>query len=194
MLKMDAPSMTVRLRVRSQAGFGMVELICAMVILQVGILSVFAMFHTGFMQVQRASKVTTAAAIADSEMEGYRAVTFNSIGLAATDIATADSTYTGSSGGAYFAISTPSNQVNSTAVVAKCPGSSPCTTSVPTKTVTGADNRSYRLDTYITWAAITNSGGVTGRNVKLVTVIVRDATNLRVYARVASSFDESTGI
>ena len=193
MLKMDAPLRRIWLRARSQAGLGMVELICAMVILAVGILAVFAMFHTGLTQIRRASTVTTAAALADSEMEGYRAITFASIGLTSTAVGAADSTYTGSSGGAYLAISSPANQVNSTVVVAGCPGT-PCTSSVPTKTVTGADNRSYRVDTYITWAASSNSSGVTGRNVKLVTIIVRDSTNLRVYARVASSFDESTGL
>ena len=193
MLKMDALLRTIRLRARVQAGFGMVELICAMVILQVGILAVFAMFHSGFTQITRASKVTTAAALADSEMEGYRAITFNSIGLTSAAVTAADSTYTGGSGGAYKAISSPTNQVNSTVVVAGCPAT-PCTTSVPSKTVTGADGRSYRVDTYITWEAISNSSGVTGRNVKLITIIVRDSTNSRVYARVASSFDESTGI
>ena len=33
-----------------------------------------------------------------------------------------------------------------------------------------------------------------GRNVKLITVVVRDASTMRTYARVASSFDESTGL
>ena len=63
------------------------------------------------------------------------------------------------------------------------------------RTVTGADNRSYRVDTYVSWQLITNSDGVAGRNVKLVTVVVRSSTSpTTVYARVSSSFDESTGI
>ena len=41
--------------------------------------------------------------------------------------------------------------------VAAC-GTSPCTNKVATKTVTGADGRSYKVDTYITWKQITNSG------------------------------------
>lgn len=193
MLMMDAPLRRIRSRARPQAGFGMIELICAMVVLSVGILAVFAMFHSGFMQVSRASKVTTAAALADTEMEGYRAITYATIGLTSSAVGAADSTYLNSSGGAYLAISSPVNQVNSTVVVAGCPAT-PCTSSVPTKTVTGADNRSYRVDTYMTWAAITNSSGVSGRNVKLITIIVRDSATSRIYARVASSFDESTGL
>jgi hypothetical protein len=65
---------------------------------------------------------------------------------------------------------------------------------VPTKTVTGADGRSYRVDTYITWKAITNSNGTTGRDAKLVTIVVRDSTTSRVFARVSSTFDLSTGL
>ena len=77
--------------------------------------------------------------------------------------------------------------------VAEC-GSSPCTTKVPTKTVTGADGRSYKVDTYITWKQITNSGTTAGRLVKLVSIVVRDnASPYRVWARISASFDEGTG-
>jgi hypothetical protein len=33
-----------------------------------------------------------------------------------------------------------------------------------------------------------------GRDVKVVTIVVRDADDLREWARVVSSFDESTGV
>jgi Tfp pilus assembly protein PilV len=78
--------------------------------------------------------------------------------------------------------------------VTKC-GSPPCTNSVPTKTTPGADGRPYRVDTYVTWKQIGNSASTTGRLVKLVTVIVRDnASPYRRWARITSSFDESTGV
>jgi prepilin-type N-terminal cleavage/methylation domain-containing protein len=179
-------------RARAQAGFGMIELLCAMTVLSIGILAVFGMFQSSAVQIRRASTVTTAAALADAEIERFRAVKYETIGLASTDISAADSTYTGQSGGAYKAISSPENLVNSTVVVAKCPPS-PCTSSVPTKTVSGADGKSYRVDTYITWSAVSNANGVAGRNVKLVTLLVRDPSTLRVHARVASSFDAATG-
>ena len=55
--------------------------------------------------------------------------------------------------------------------------------------VTGADNKSYRLDTYIVQTAPTG-----GRAIKQVTIVVRDELNLsKVYVRQASSFDQSTG-
>jgi Tfp pilus assembly protein PilV len=73
-------------------------------------------------------------------------------------------------------------------------GTAPCTTLVPTTTVTGADGRQYRVDLYATWTEVRNSSGATGRSVKLVTIVVRDqASPFRVWARVASTFDQSTG-
>jgi len=189
--RMDGLLRRARACTRDEAGFGMIELVCAMTIMSIGVMALFAMFQTGMTAVKRASSVSTAAAIGDSELEGYRAIKYEAIGLGQTAVQAADSSYTSST--AYLAISSPVNQTNSTVVVTPC-GSAPCTNSVPTKTVTGADGRSYRVDSFITWKAISNSSGTTGRNAKLVTVIVRDSTTLRTYARVTSTFDLSTGL
>ena len=58
------------------------------------------------------------------------------------------------------------------------------------RTVTGPDHGSYRVDTYIVYRTPTS-----GRQVKLVTIVVRDTKNLsgKALARVSSSFDLSTG-
>ena len=73
-------------------------------------------------------------------------------------------------------------------------GTSPCTTKVPTKTVTGADGRAYKVDTYITWKQITSAGATPGRLVKLVSIVVRDSTSpYKAWARVSAAFDEGTG-
>lgn len=159
----------------------MVELLVAMTVMAIGILALFAMFQSAVLQITRASTTSTAAALADSEMEGYRAIKYEAIGLDEADIALADGTYTSDS--AYQ--TNPADRV----ALAAC-GSSPCTTSVPTLVVTGADNRDYRVDTYISVQNVTN-----GRDVVLVTVVVRDQQDTsKVWARVASSFDESTGL
>jgi hypothetical protein len=80
--------------------------------------------------------------------------------------------------------------------VPKC-GTDPCTNALPTKTVTGADRRPYRVDTYITWTTAANSDSTnpaTGRLFKLVTIVVRDTTTpTQTWARLTSSFDLSTG-
>jgi len=71
----------------------------------------------------------------------------------------------------------------------------PCTSSVPTQTPTGADGHQYRLDTYMTWQSVSSSGGTAGRQDKLVTIVVRNSAKPAIiYARVASTFDLSTGL
>jgi Tfp pilus assembly protein PilE len=80
--------------------------------------------------------------------------------------------------------------------VVRC-GTQPCTDMVPTKTVAGADGKNYRVDTYVTWRTITNSASpaFSGRLLKLITIVIRDsAAPHRTWARVSSSFDESTGL
>jgi prepilin-type N-terminal cleavage/methylation domain-containing protein len=260
MLRLRRPLLA---RARAQHGFGMIELLAAMTIMLVGILSVVAVFNAGIVQIRRASKVTTAAAIGDSEIEKFRAIRFDSIGLASTAVDAADSTYKGDS--AYVADTAPTTTLSGAMTasqltlsvasasafpttspyivkvdseyilvsggtgttswtvrdvsergylgstpaahsagatvlqvqrvnLAAC-GTAPCTTSVPTKTVTGADGRAYRVDTFITWRQTAGSGTTTGRLLKYVTIVVRDnASPYRTWSRLGSSFDESTGL
>jgi hypothetical protein len=84
----------------------MVELLAAITILAVGLMAVFAMFQTGLMQIRRASTITTAAALGDTEMERYRAIKYESLGLDNTAVAAADATYESDS--AYRADTSPS--------------------------------------------------------------------------------------
>jgi len=113
-------------------------------------------------------------------MENMRAIQYDSIGIPEPLVVAAAAPY--SSDPAYQA--TPANRVALNAC-----GTAPCTTKVPVQTLTGADGKSYRVDTYMTWQTITG-----GRAVKLVTIVVRDGSNTaKVWARTASSFDASTG-
>jgi hypothetical protein len=61
----------------------------------------------------------------------------------------------------------------------------------PSRVVTGADRKSYRIDSYITTSTLTG-----GRAIKVVTVVVRNANALsaRPFARISSTFDQSTGL
>jgi prepilin-type N-terminal cleavage/methylation domain-containing protein len=171
---------SLRARLRDERGFGLVELLAAMVVLAVGILATFAMFESGIRQLTRASTVTTAGALADKEMESYRAIKYASIGLPDSLVLAAAAPY--SSDAAYSATAT--TRVN----LLPC-GTTPCTSKVPVQTLTGADGRSYRVDTYVTWQTVG-----AGRQVKLVTVVVRDGTDpTKEWARAASAFDRSTG-
>src|SRR5689334_23276241 len=83
----------VRLRLRSERGFGLIELLMAMVMLNIGILAIVAAFNSGMLALNRASRISTASALADSQMEVYRAITYNAIGLDSTSLGSVDNTY-----------------------------------------------------------------------------------------------------
>ena len=66
-------------RIREESGFGLVELLIAMTVMVVGIMAIVAAMSSGFIAVKRAADVSTAATLADKQMEGYRKVRFASI-------------------------------------------------------------------------------------------------------------------
>jgi Tfp pilus assembly protein PilV len=169
----------VRTRLREQCGFGLIELLIAMFMLNIGLLAVVAAFNSGIVTLQRASRVTTASVLADQQMERYREITYANIRLdtAAATTADGDTTYRSDTARTY-----PAAMVTGTCsgVPVECN---------PSRTVTGADRRAYRVDTYM--RSQTPTGG---RPLKVVTVVVRDAATLtRTYVRQASTFDQSTG-
>jgi Tfp pilus assembly protein PilV len=79
--------------IRDERGFGMIELLAAMTVMLVGVMSLFALFQAGIVQIRRASTITTAAALADAEMEKFRAIKYETIGLDDTQVAATDKTY-----------------------------------------------------------------------------------------------------
>lgn len=179
----------MHLRAREETGFGMLELLMAMVMLNVGILAVVAAFSSGNAALARASRVSTAAALADKQIESYRGLIYDNIVFITTEwnAAIADSTYTADT--AYT--SNMQNPVSPKALVptvTTCPANNPSAACDPSYTTTGADHLSYRVDTYLYFDA---PGG--GSQLKSITVVVRPASDTsRSYARVSSTFDSST--
>ena len=175
----------MRARLRTEHGFGLIELLMAMVMLNIGILAVVASFNTGMFALNRASRISTASALADQQMELYRALTYNAIALDATSLGSVDNTYKCDSA---LGASCPNSASGETTT--SCSGSPLPNECLPSRTANGADRKQYRVDTYITTTTPTG-----GRALKLVTVVVRDGSKLsaRPLARVASTFDQSTG-
>ena len=176
-------------RARGADGFGLVELVISMTMLNIGILAIVAAFNSGALALKRAGEVSTAAVVGDKQMELYRALKYTEIALDANEVtaANAEAVYqcdpanmidpAGACGGA--------NQ--SVAITKSCATMTPqCD---PRQTVTGPDQRPYLLDTYIV-----SQVPATGRAVKLVTIVVRKPGDARALARVASTFDESSGL
>src|SRR5918992_652394 len=81
-----ADRILVRAVLRREGGFGLVELLIAMTMLNIGLLAVVAAFSSGIVSLNRASRITTASVLADGQMELYRALTYNAIRLEPTSI------------------------------------------------------------------------------------------------------------
>jgi Tfp pilus assembly protein PilV len=164
----------VRTLLRREGGFGLIELMLALLLLNIGLLAVVAAFASGMVSLNRASRVTTASVLADGQMELYRALTYDAIRLEPTSIP----------GSAPY---TTDTAYNASQVTATCAG--PPDECNASRHAVGADRKDYRIDTYIV-----SDTPIGGRAVKKVTVVVRDWNNLTVtYARQISTFDASTG-
>ncbi|MDQ3822830.1 MAG: hypothetical protein M3321_06275 [Actinomycetota bacterium] len=160
----------------------MIELLIALTILNIGLLALVASLNSGVVAIKRASKISTAATLADTQMELYRAIKYSAVAL--DDNATknlTDATYRADTvlGG------NVNNSVTTTTGCVTMPNY--CN---PSRIVLGADRKRYRVDSYVTWSTPTN-----GRQLKLVTIVIREPeTPFATLSRQQSTFDESTGV
>jgi type II secretory pathway pseudopilin PulG len=175
-------------RLRSQEGFGLVELMVSMTMLNIGLLAIVAAFQSGALALKNAGEVSTASVLADKQMELYRALKYTEIALDTNAVQTANGET------AYQC-----DSANKVDPAAACGGGNlqtqqqkTCSTMTPQcnprQTVTGPDGRAYRVDTYVV-----SQTPPTGRTVKLVTIVVRRNVDLKALSRVSSSFDQSSG-
>jgi type II secretory pathway pseudopilin PulG len=158
----------MRPQARDEQGFALVEMLIAIVVINLALLAILLSLTSGVTTLRRSAETSTASAVADKQLERYRALAYASIFLDTTSLAATDSTYQADA--AYAASQV--NQACGTLTAA-------CT---PTQTVTGPDGRSYRVDTYI--VSVTPSGGTA---VKQITVVVRKSGATTALARVVST-------
>ena len=69
----------MRARLRNEDGIGLVELLIALLVLNIGIFATLAAFTSGALALRRASHTSTAAAIADRYMECMRDSSYTNI-------------------------------------------------------------------------------------------------------------------
>jgi len=177
-------------RLGRQEGFGLIELLIAMTVLSVGLLALFAAYSTSYVTLRRATRVSSATVLADSQMERYRALSYSNIKLNTSCVSscTQDSTYTADS-----AYSSTGQITGCTTTDASC---------LSTQTQTGPDGKSYRVDTFIAWNCV--GGGTLSTSptvtcgagfaapMKLVTIVVRKSSG-GTWVREASDFDPLSG-
>lgn len=167
-------------RLRREDGFGLIELVTALVILNVAIFAMFAMFNAGVLSIARASRTTTASILAEKQMELYRALGYDDVGLHVGAIASAATDTTHTSDADWIS---QASQVS----VAGCTGALDRCKAIRTG-VTGPDSHLYRIDTYVHTTTPTS-----GRAVKQVTVAVRRQETMQLLAKLTATFDQLTG-
>jgi Tfp pilus assembly protein PilV len=179
-------------RARAEDGFGLIELVMAMVVLNIGILAIVASFNSGAVALRRASHISTASALADQQMEGYRALLYGQIGFDTGQMSGLDNIYACDSvlGASCPNASTSCSTgtcANDTVPTLTCGSANQC---LPRRTASGStspDGYSYRIDSYILYKTQTS-----GRQLKQITVVVRDgAVPAKTLARLTSTFDKT---
>src|SRR5436305_9752897 len=162
-------------RLRGEEGFGLVELLIAMVVLQVALLALVGAFGAGSVALGRASRVNTGSALANQQIELYRSMPYDAIGLDTANAPTSgnyisDTTACPASQTPVCGNTPPRNQKVPSTATWQCTtaglstsvssfftesGLNPCVAHrVESSATTPAspDGQSYDVDTYILWA------------------------------------------
>jgi type II secretory pathway pseudopilin PulG len=198
--------MTPDQHITSEDGFGLVELLVAMVILQVALLALVGAFGAGSVALGRASRANTAQALANQQMELYRSMTYDPIGLdtagaPTTGMYVADTSVCAGSQTPVCGNTGPRNNAGtspwsctvasgstSVSLYYSANGINPC---VAHRLVSGAsspDGMTYYVDTYI---KLTTSSA-TQRAFKQISVVVRDSGTGRQLVKEITTMDCGT--
>jgi len=158
----------MRARLKDESGFSIVELVVAIMVITIALLAIAAAFETGVISIRAAAGRTVAAKLANAQVERYAALGFTSIGLDATTYTSTKTSGNQSYSSAYVSDEAALNAVASgTAVtISGCGSAAQC---LPVQTVTGTDQKSYKLETFV--RDVVSFGTWTER---IVTVIVRN--------------------
>jgi Tfp pilus assembly protein PilV len=179
-------------KLRTEEGFGLIEILLAMIFISIAVMVLVSGFASATIAINRASRISTAGVIADSQMERFRSMSYAYIGL---DTAGAtDALYTGDTA----CVGAGCTNVAPTAGAASCRAGGAVFIAFPkncvaSQSTTGPDGRTYRMDTYV--RAVQSVAIGNPRTTKLVTVVVRDpTTSNRVIAREESDFEYCTAL
>jgi type II secretory pathway pseudopilin PulG len=193
----------------------MLELLIAMVVLNVGLFALVGAFNASTVTIRRASFVAAATAVADKQMEIYRSLQNCAIWLDPTTFPAANVTSayksdttaylgltffdksqsTATQGAAPWATSSTSNSVNTawkTDIGTSCTPvanvTPPAAATKAIQTIAGPDSTNYTVYTYMVITQPTS-----GSYVKQVTITVRDPKDsTKVLARQSSYFNPLT--
>ena len=192
--------------ITSEDGFGLVELLVAMVILQVALLALVGAFGAGSVALGRASRANTAQALANQQMELYRSMTYDPIGLdtagapttgmyvADTSVCPASQTpVCGNTGprnnaGTSSWSCTATSGSTSVSLYYSANGINPCLAHRLVSGTGSPDGMTYYVDTYIKLTTST----ATQRAFKQISVVVRDSGTGRQLVKEITTMDCGT--
>jgi len=160
----------------------LIELLIAMTFLAVTIGALMSVYSSSVLSLRHSSIEGNALTLVDKKLEIYRTLPYNSIALSAASIPAASDVYaTGPPGNLTAAqkSSITSGQTTGGAYSA-------------TETVTGPDNRTYRVDTYI--FPYTPATGQAGKQVTVTARLVTGTTVGTIRAQSVSAFDLGTTV
>jgi Tfp pilus assembly protein PilV len=193
-----------------ESGFGLIELLISIVVLQIALLALVGAFGAGSVALGRAAKINTAAVMADQQMELYRSMPYDAIGLDTAGAPTsgtyiADTTVCPASQNPVCGNTGPVNNTNnstwsctaasgssSVSTYFSANGINPCAAHRVVNSVStppSPDARTYYVDTYIKYGTLTAGQ----RPAKQISIVVREDTTAKELAVIASTFDCATG-
>jgi Tfp pilus assembly protein PilE len=97
-------------KLRDDRGVGLVELLIALLVLNLGIFATLGAFTSGAVAIRNASRISTAAAVADKQMEAFRNTSYANI------VASGPTNVTGADGRTYAVTVTVSTGSQKTGV------------------------------------------------------------------------------
>jgi Tfp pilus assembly protein PilV len=125
-------------RLRSEKGSMLIELVISMTFLAVAVGALITVYASSLISLRHASVEGNALTLADKQMETFKTLPYGSIGIDTSTIP---------SSGLY--VSSSSSNLTSSQQASITSGQVNGGTLPATQTVTGPDNRTYEIDTYV---------------------------------------------
>ena len=155
----------MRSRAHNDDGFLLVELIASMLVITIALLALIGAYSLGYFAIASSAKTSAAGLLANNQIELYSSLPYTSVGLDATALASAKSADAN-----YSADETAlPGGVSGDVTISSCGAAANC---LPVQTLTGADHKSYKVETFI--RDLANNPSMTVRPERIVTVIVRN--------------------
>jgi type II secretory pathway pseudopilin PulG len=173
----------VEKRAHDEDGFLLIELIAAMLILTVALLALIGAYSLGYFAIGSAAKTSAAGLLANNQLELYSSLPYTSIGLDATtltSVQSSDPTYSTDEAAL-------PNGASGDRTISGCGSSAQCS---PVQTLTGADHKTYKIETFI--RDISDNPSIANRPERVVTVIVRNmsVSGSPIVVTMQTAFDQ----